>query len=98
MSNQYLDEWTKKIKKHLVGRKIVDVEYMTSKEAEKSGWYSRPICLLLDNNHWVVPMADDEGNNGGALSTTFEKLGTIPVFGTATEPADLKLELLKKED
>ena len=67
MSNQYLGEWTERIKKHLVGRRIVDVEYMTSKEAEKSGWYARPICLLLDNNHWIVPMADDEGNDGGAL-------------------------------
>jgi len=97
MSNEYLDEWTKKIKTHLVGRKIVDVEYMTSKEAEKSGWYSRPICLLLDNGHWLVPMQDDEGNNGGAISTTFKLMSTIPVFHTTTEPAQLKLELLKKE-
>ena len=59
--------WTDYVSKELVGRKIVKVEYMCSREAEESMWYSRPVCLLLDNGNWIYPMRDDEGNDGGAM-------------------------------
>ena len=72
--------WTDKIKKELVGKKITHVEYVNKKECEESLWYSRPIAICLDNKYWLVPMSDDEGNDGGALSTTFKDLGTIPVI------------------
>ena len=72
--------WTELIAKHLVGKTITKVEYMTRVEMEDSGWYKRPIAIQLDNKYWLVPMMDDEGNDGGAISTTFEKLGTIPVI------------------
>jgi hypothetical protein len=72
--------WTEKTAKHLVGKKITKVEYMNTREMEDIGWYNRPIAIQLDNKYWLVPMMDDEGNDGGAMSTTFEKLGTIPVI------------------
>ena len=72
--------WTDLISKHLVGRKITKVEYIPKEEADKSMWYKRPIAIQLDNGHWLVPMMDDEGNDGGAMSTTFKNLGTIPVI------------------
>ena len=72
--------WTEKIAKHLVGKKITKVEYMTNAEMQDNGWYKRPIAIQLDNAYWLVPMMDDEGNDGGAISTTFEKLKTIPVI------------------
>ena len=43
-------------------------------------WYKRPIAIRLDNGHWIVPIMDDEGNDGGAMSTTFKDLSTIPVI------------------
>ncbi len=72
--------WTEKTAKHLVGKKITNVEYMNRAEMEDCGWYKRPIAIQLDNKYWLVPMMDDEGNDGGAISTTFEKLKIIPVI------------------
>jgi len=72
--------WTDLVAKHLVGRKITRVEYIPKEEAEDSMWYKRPIAIQLDNKYWIIPMMDDEGNDGGAMSTTFKDLGTIPVI------------------
>jgi hypothetical protein len=72
--------WTELITKHLVGRKITKVEYIPTEEMEENMWYKRPIAIRLDNGHWIVPMMDDEGNDGGAMSTTFKDLSTIPVI------------------
>jgi len=72
--------WTELIAKNLVGKTITKVEYMTGVHAEKMMWYKRPITIQLDNDHWIIPMMDDEGNDGGAMTTTFESLDTIPVI------------------
>jgi hypothetical protein len=72
--------WTDKVAKNLVGKKITRVEYMTEIEMKDNMWYKRPIAIQLDNKYWLVPMMDDEGNDGGAMSTTFIELGTIPVI------------------
>ena len=72
--------WTEKIAKHLVGKTITKVEYIPKPEAEKSMWHKRPIAIGFDDGHWIVPMMDDEGNDGGAMSTTFKGLDTIPVI------------------
>ena len=63
--------------KHLVGRKIVSVGYINKEEMTLNGW-SRSGCILgLDDGTYIYPLADDEGNNPGALDTTNEKLGTL---------------------
>ena len=72
--------WTDLISKYLVGKTITKVEYIGDDEMEESMWYKKPIAICLDNKHWLIPMADDEGNDGGAMSTTFKELGTIPVI------------------
>ena len=59
--------WTDYVSDKLIGRKIVKVEYMCSREAEESMWYNRPVCILLDDGNWIYPMRDDEGNDGGAM-------------------------------
>ena len=71
--------WTDLVSEHLVGKTITKVEYIGDEEMEYSMWYKRPIAIQLDNKYWLVPMMDDEGNDGGAMSTTFKDLGTIPV-------------------
>ena len=72
--------WTDKVAKNLVGKKITRVEYMTEIEMKDNMWYKRPIAIQLDNQYWLVPLMDDEGNDGGAISTTFKDLSTIPVI------------------
>ena len=72
--------WTSRIEQNLVGRRIVKIEYMHKDTVEENMWSTRPICLLLDDGNWIYPMSDDEGNNGGAMGTTFKHLETIPVL------------------
>ena len=74
----YKKQWTEKAEKLLLNRKIVKVEWMGKDEADHIGWYSKPVCLLLDNDMWIFPMRDDEGNDGGALAVGDEE--TLPVF------------------
>tara|TARA_R110002012_G_scaffold37090_1_gene104263 strand:+ start:6487 stop:6798 length:312 start_codon:yes stop_codon:yes gene_type:complete len=74
--------WTKYVADKLIGRTIVKIEYMSSREAVESMWYSRPVCILLDNGKWLYPMRDDEGNDGGAIGIASKDGGdTFPVLG-----------------
>ena len=73
-------QWIKRINKLLVNKKIDRVEYMSKKDAEEQGWYKRPIQIRLNDGTWLTPSMDDEGNDGGALFTSDEKLPTIPVI------------------
>ena len=75
------NKWLKKANKVFLGRKIVKVEWMSDKEIDNAGWDKRPLCLLLDDGTWIYPMADDEGNEGGALYTTNNTGNCFPVFG-----------------
>ena len=72
--------WTELITEKLVGRKITKVEYIGEAEMTENMWYKRPISILLDDGHWITPLMDDEGNDGGAMCTTHKDLGTIPVI------------------
>ena len=73
-------KWQDRAEKILLGRKIVKVEWLTDKECEDSGWYNKPICMLLDDGTWIYPSKDDEGNDGGALFTTSKVESCLPVM------------------
>ena len=72
--------WTELVQEKLVGKTITRVEYMPKDECDNILWQNRPISIQLDNKEWITPMMDDEGNDGGAMSTTFRGLTTIPVI------------------
>tara|TARA_Y100000004_G_scaffold53443_1_gene59436 strand:+ start:803 stop:1063 length:261 start_codon:yes stop_codon:yes gene_type:complete len=72
--------WTEKINKELLGRKITKIEYLTQKELDDNMWDRSPIAIELDNRIWLVPMADDEGNDGGSISTNIKNLPIIPTI------------------
>ena len=72
--------WTDKVRKALVGKTITNVQYVSDKEAEDSMWYNKPVAIQIDNKYWLVPMSDDEGNDGGAIATTIKGLEVIPVI------------------
>ena len=74
------DYWTEKINKELLGRKITKIEYLTKKELDDNMWDKSPIAIELDNRIWLVPMADDEGNDGGSISTNIKNLSVIPTI------------------
>ena len=81
MTNDELSKaWQKKIEKHLLGKSIIKVEYMSEKDSEEQGWSNRPIQILLNNGVWLTMTSDDEGNNGGAIHTNIKELPIIPVI------------------
>lgn len=80
MSRKLHVKWANDIAKHLVGRKIVKIRYMTDKEVEGLGWYSSAVVIELDNGQLLWPSKDDEGNDAGSIFTTIEKLPVIPVI------------------
>jgi hypothetical protein len=61
---------------------------MTDKEAEKQGWYNRPLVLYFEDGHWMCPQMDDEGNDAGALAATGE-VETWPVISLGFEKGNL---------
>ena len=73
-------QWTEDAAKHLVGRTIESVRYLTPSLADELDWSMRPLIIRLDNGTVIYPTSDDEGNNGGALHTTIKGLEIIPVL------------------
>jgi hypothetical protein len=72
--------WEQKIGEKLVGRTIAAVRYQTPEEADGWGFTSRAIVIVFDDASFILPSRDDEGNDAGALFTSYEDLPTIPVI------------------
>tara|TARA_R100001594_G_scaffold99392_2_gene133895 strand:+ start:1031 stop:1381 length:351 start_codon:yes stop_codon:yes gene_type:complete len=86
--------WTDYVNDKLLGRKIVKVEYMSTKEANESMWCSRPIAILLDDGKWIYPMRDDEGNDGGAMGVCGKKgMDTYPVLSLSKNDKEVENEI-----
>ena len=47
---------------------------MTPKEAEEFGWYSRPVVIHFTDGTYIIPMKDDEGNDGGSVEGSTDDL------------------------
>ena len=59
--------WNDKANMLLLGKRIVKVYYLSTKEAHDYEWYKRPVSFVLDDGTRIIPQMDDEGNDGGAL-------------------------------
>lgn len=59
-------EWGKEAAK-LIGRKIVDVRWMSQREVSEHGWSHKAPVLVLDDGNVLYPSSDDEGNDAGSL-------------------------------
>lgn len=60
-------QWIDYARKHLQGRTIVAVDYLTADQARELDWFECAVLLTLDNGTQIMPWRDDEGNGGGAL-------------------------------
>lgn len=71
MNNQEMHKrWNTQAREVLMGRTIIKVMYMNDKWASDLGFdehMGRPLMLQLDNGTIIIPMRDDEGNDGGAV-------------------------------
>ena len=74
------DHWVGVAKAQLLGRKIVEVRYLTNEEAEGLGWSRKSVVMVLDDGNIIWPSMDDEGNDAGALFTTNAENPTLPVL------------------
>ena len=73
--------WQDLVNKHLVGKKIVKVEWLSPKETERvHGWDQQPCEIYLDDGTVLSPSMDDEGNDAGAIFTNLKELPCLPVF------------------
>ena len=77
--NKYWEEYGNK---HLKGRTIVDVRYLTTIEMKGMGWHRKSIVLELSDGSLLFPSKDDEGNDAGALfgQSPDNKSLTFPVI------------------
>ena len=73
-------KWNAVARALLVGRRIVEVGYMTREEADGLGWSRRPVVLTLDDGTTIYPSSDDEGNDGGSLFTSDKGNPVLPVL------------------
>jgi hypothetical protein len=73
-----INEWNKKAKDLLVGKKIIEARYLNDKEMEMMGWLDRPLCFFLDDGTSCILSTDDEGNNGGVLF--YNEDGVLPLL------------------
>lgn len=78
--NDLAKKWADKAAKHLVGKTISNVRYLTDDELQDLGWYHRSLVIFFNDNSYIFSSADDEGNDAGALFTGFDDLQTIPVI------------------
>lgn len=72
--------WTGIAKAQLLGKKIVEVRYLSQEEADDLGWEERCVVIHLDDGNIILPSSDDEGNSAGAMFTNDTKNPTLPVL------------------
>jgi hypothetical protein len=56
-----------KIRAGLVGRKITSVAWLDEDQTSEVGWVKRPIVITLDDDTDLIPVTDEEQNDGGVL-------------------------------
>lgn len=79
-TNQMKKEWGERASKHLKGKVIAEVRYLTEEEAKSLLWFHSTLAIFFTDGSYIFPSRDDEGNDAGALFTSFEDLDTIPVI------------------
>ena len=57
-----IKSWEVKCRSSLKGKTVEEVRYMTKKEAEQMGWFSRPLVIFFNDGSHIFASADDEGN------------------------------------
>ena len=59
--------WTEVANKHLKGKTVKRVRYLTEEEMEDMLWYCRPVVIIFEDGTAIYPSQDDEGNDAGSI-------------------------------
>lgn len=73
-------EFEEKLTKHLQGRTISQVRFLTSAEAKHFGWHETGIVLFLDDGNHIISSIDPEGNGPGSIFTSYDEIPTVGTF------------------
>ena len=72
---------TKFAKDLLIGKTIKSVEYLSDLDISEMLWSKRPVMITFDDDSIMVPMMDDEGNDGGTLHYHHKKSNRTETIG-----------------
>jgi hypothetical protein len=78
--SDYKKQWGKQASDLLVGKMVVSVKYLTNADMKAFGWYRSAVVITFSDGTTLIPSADDEGNDAGALFTNNRLLPVIPVI------------------
>jgi hypothetical protein len=62
-----MDKHEKRFNDQLKGKTIKKVEWLRKPDMENLMWYKRPVMIHFTDGSFIIPMSDDEGNDGGSL-------------------------------
>jgi hypothetical protein len=73
-------KWEDRCSAVLVGKTIKSVRYQYTCEVKDMGWSKKSLMIIFTDGSYLFPSSDDEGNNAGALFTSFRGLEGIPTL------------------
>jgi hypothetical protein len=73
-------KWEDRCSKFLVGKTIKSVRYQFTCEMKDMGWSKKSLVIFFTDGSYLFPSSDDEGNNAGALFTSYKGLEGIPTI------------------
>jgi hypothetical protein len=73
-------KWEDRCSAKLVGKTIKSVRYLLTCEMKDLGWSKKSLVIYFTDGSYLFPSSDDEGNNAGALFTSFEGIEGIPTI------------------
>lgn len=79
-SMEITKKWEDRCSAVLVGKTIKSVRYQYTCEKKDMGWSKKSLMLFFEDGSYLFPSSDDEGNNAGALFTSFEGIEGIPTL------------------
>jgi hypothetical protein len=78
--NEIIKKWEDRCSPVLVGKTIKSVRYLFTCEMKDLGWSKKSLVIFFTDGSYLFPSNDDEGNNAGALFTSFKGLEGIPTI------------------
>ena len=85
--------------KQLIGKTIAKIEYLSNEECNELMWFSKPVAIVFTDGTFMIPVADDEGNDGGVLWYEGEGSTTILCSETVeTEVVEIIPEMVGTMD
>ena len=73
-------KWEDRCSTVLVGKTIKSVRYQYTCEIKDLGWSKKSLVIFFTDGSYLFPSSDDEGNNAGALFTSFKGIEGIPTI------------------